>query len=100
MFYIFGFLHENSGKTSATTKPTYAAAFRLKACGLSGLSSEKLTLSFTLGTSLFRSADSDRSGLTVHIHFDLAPHEGVRSKWIQTGLSADRPLGTENIQAR
>ena len=55
VFYIFGFLHENGGKTSATTKPTYPAAFRLKACGLSR---EKLTLSFTLGMSLFCSADA------------------------------------------
>ena len=42
-------------KQQEQPKTTYPAAVRLKACGLSH---EKLTLSFTVGTSLFRSADA------------------------------------------
>ena len=50
-----------------------------------------------------RQCGRDRSGLTVHIHFNLAPYEGVRSMWIETGLSADRPLARireEDARAR
>ena len=49
-----GFLHENEGKTTTTTKPAYPAALHLKVCGLS---LKKLTLPFTVRTSLFSSVD-------------------------------------------